>query len=1019
MIGLKCGPCVQSRLAGFGPLTSQPIMNICYRALSVFSTTTLCLSLAHAAQLSPAKPRVQAAPQNPLIVGHARFSVLTPNCIRLEYSLTNGFIDASSLFAANRSTRFNGFKTEKSGSKITLDTGSIRLSYVDDGTPFSAKNLSATVRGDAAFGMRNWTPDSPKTGNLGGTIRTLDGARGPVDVGQGVLSRDGWFLLDDSQSGLLTNNWVSARPKTAGTDWYLFGYGHNYRAALKSLTDVGGEVPLPRRNLLGAWYSRFWAYSSDDFRKIVDEYREHDFPLDNMVLDMDWHRDGWTGWSWNQKLIPDAPKLLADLHAAGLQTTLNLHPADGVSSSEDAYAGFMGALGQPSDGKTVPFDAADQGQMKALETQVLAPLQRAGVDFWWLDWQQTPQTRSVPEVTNLAWLNEILTRDTAVDGRRGTSFSRWAGWGDHRHPIHFSGDADAGWDMLAFEVPFTSTAGNTGCFFWSHDIDGHNGGRNEESYTRWCQFGALSAALRSHSSHDPSTDRRPWNYPDWAQNSMRVSFHLRSELFPTIYSSAAQSARDSVPLTRPLYFDSPDDEAAYHNGQEFLFGDNLLVAPIASPGVGPGRVAHQSVYFPRGTWFNTFSGERFAGQSEALCAADLDEFPLFARGGTPILMQPYTPRMTSARLSTLRVRVFPGTSGQSQTTQLYEDDGDSTAYQSGARALTDVSYTRRGNTVEITVAPTKGIFKGQLPNRAVQIELPATARATSATSNGASLPIAYDETTSTNTISVPAHAIGQATRVQISVADTDAAMLQQEAQAKRMKSLTGRDFAPQSAHSLLQSALSGDLSGEQEREALAVVGVGIARKNQSPTFAPGDLRDVVYAPDGVLDGAPRVTTLVQSRATMQVGGRTLRLPDMLLGDIARRAKVSVSGVEGGYGFTGATDGNISGYPDDRGAEWSSGAKEGATIRLEWDTPQVVDRVALYDRINLNDNILGGLLTWSDGTTTPIGALPNDGQSPFETRFAPKTVRWVEFKVLSVRPTTENSGLAEFAVFRAD
>lgn len=961
-----------------------------------------------------------AAPQNPLVVGHARFSVLTPNCIRLEYSPANRFVDAPSLFAANRSARFNGFKLQKSGRKITLDTGAIQLSYLDDGAPFSARNLSATIRGDAAFGTRVWTPGLRNTGNLGGTIRTLDTISGPVDLGQGVLSRDGWFLLDDSRSALLTGNWVSARPRDAGSDAYLFGYGSNYRAALKSLTAVGGKVPLPRRNLLGAWYSRFWAYSSEDFRKIVQEYRQHDFPLDNMVLDMDWHRDGWTGWSWNRKLIPDPAQLMRELHAAGLQTTLNLHPADSVAPGEDAYADFMRALGRPADNKTVPFDAADRRQMDALRTQVLAPLKNAGVDFWWLDWQQTPQTRSIPELSNTWWLNELLTRDTSAGGRRGVSFSRWAGWGDHRHPIHFSGDADTGWNMLAFEVPFTSIAGNVGCFFWSHDIGGHVGGRNEESYTRWCQFGALSAALRSHSSRDASTDRRPWNYPAWAENSMRISFHLRSELFPTIYSSTAQSARDSVPLTRPLYIDYPGDEAAYHNGQEYLFGDNLLVAPIASPGVGPGRVAHQSVYFPHGTWFNTFSGERFAGGTEALCAADIDEFPLFARGGAPILMQPYTPRMTSTPVSTLRVRVFPGASGQSRTSQLYEDDGDSTAYERGAFALTDVRYTRRGNSVEILVAPTRGAFRGQLPRRALRIELPATLRATSATAGGVALRTAYDSGTRTNIITLPARAIGQATRLRISVADADFETLRRKAQARRMKSLTGRDFAPQSARSLLKSALASNLTGDEQREALAIVGVGVVRKNHSPTFAPGDLRDVVYAPEGVLDDAPEVTTLVQRHATLKFDGRTVRLPGALLGsdDIARSARVTVSGTERDYRPAGAIDGVVSGYPEDRSAEWSSGAREGATIRLTWDTPQTVDRVALYDRINLDDNITSGLLTWSDGTTTPIGALPDDGLSPFEARFAPRTVRWVEFKVLSVRPSTVNCGLAEFAVFRA-
>lgn len=959
-----------------------------------------------------------AAPQNPIVVGKARFSVLTPNCIRIESAGADGkFVDLPSLFALNRDARFGDFKLEQSAQITTIDTGAMRLKYTPDGQPLSAKNLSAQIKDG-----QSWTPGAPNAGNLGGTLRTLDGVRGPVAVEPGLLSRDGWALVDNSRDPLLANDWVQARPQGAGNDWYLFGYGHDYRAALKSLTTVSGKVPLPRKNLLGTWYSRYWPISSKEYREFAGEYEQHDFPLDNMVLDMDWHRQGWTGWSWNHDLIPDPENLISDLHKQGLEVTLNLHPADGVAASEDQYKPFMAALGLPADGQTAPFDAADKKQVNALETQVLDPLTKTGVDFWWLDWQQYPATRGIPELTNLWWLNDVLFRYTQQGGRRGVSFSRWAGWGDQRHPIHFSGDASSDWSALAFQVPFTATSGNVGCFFWTHDIGGHNGGRNEESYARWCQFGALSAALRSHSSRDANTDRRPWKYPKWGEDSMRRSFHLRSELFPYIYSSAAQSTRDSVPLLRPMYFDNPNAEAAYHNGQEYLLGDNLLVAPIVSPGVGPNRVAHQAVWFPAGSdWFNTFTGEKQGGGTNALCASDINEFPLFARGGVPISMQPYTDRMTSAKISTLRMRAFPGAPGQSGRSELYEDDGQSDAYKTGAFAVTPLRYTRSGNRIEIAVGATKGKFDGQVPTRAVQIELPATARAQNAMLDGKAVPVRYDAATATNTIMVAARPIASGFSLTLDAADADFDALRNAAQARRMKGVTGRDFAPQSPRELLQNALTGELSGEmtdaQRDEALAVVGVGVVAQNQSPILARGDVRDVVYAP-GVLDSAPTVETVSRSKVTLRVGGQKMMLPNLLGGDIAPAAKVTVSGAENGYGFAGATDKMPGGYPDDRNNEWSSGQKVGATIRLTWKTPQRIDRVALFDRPNENDNATRSLLTFSDGSTVEVGALPNDGQTPAEARFAPKTVRWVEWKVLAVSDATENVGLGEFAVFAA-
>ncbi len=982
------------------------------------------------------------AASNPVVVGSARFTVITPQCVRLEYSPNAAFVDAPSLFAANRAARFDGFRLAQVGGATVIDTGAIRLTYTPNGLSFSGSNLRAEIRRGAQPAL--WAPGATNPGNLGGTARTLDGATGPFDLGQGVLSRDGWYLLDDSRSPLLTADWVQSRPKTAGTDCYLFGYGDDYRAALQSLTAVGGPVPLPRKYALGVWYSRYWPFSSDDYRKIVQEYGQHDFPLDNMVLDMDWHEDGWTGWSWNRKLLPDAETLLPWLHSQGLHVTLNLHPADGVAPHEDRYAAFMRAVGaDPVTKQTLPFDAGSKAYMGALFSTVFTPLEKDGVDFWWLDWQQYPDTRSVPDLTNLFWLNTLLYDHTAQNGQRGLSFSRWAGWGDHRHPIHFSGDADTGFPMLAFEVPFTATAGNVGCFFWSHDIGGHMGGRNEESYARWCQFGATSPVLRSHSTRDAQTDRRPWNYPAWAEDSMRASFHLRSELFPYLYTSAAQSARETVPLDRPLYFDNPRAEDAYHNAQEFQLGDNILVAPIVSAGVGPGRVASQTVWFPAGAWYDLFTGERYAGDTDALVAADINEFPLYVRGGVPIPMQPYTPRMGTAPLTTLRVRCYPGADGATGRSTLYEDDGVTTAYEHGQSATTPLSCTRHGGAVTITVGATQGHYTGQPARRTVVIELPDTARAIKATVGGRPVAVAYDAVTDMNRITLPARPVGSAVAVVVQAAPTGWNALHRLAVERRM---TGLGLGPTSNPA---APVPADLE-----TVLATAGVGLVHKNQGAYLYHGKMQDLFYAPRGVLDGdqvqvagqaavalplsgaplqvsgPPHVwrgkTVFGPAQVSFRIKGVTYHLPavpptdDALTSEdnVAGVAKVTASGVEGGYSIDGATDGVVGGYPGDKSQEWSAGGTVGATLTLTWATPQTIDRILLYDRPNLTDQITSGEIAFSDGTTLSVGALPNDAKTPLTLRFPAKTVTALTFKVTSVKPGTENAGLAEIAVFRA-
>jgi alpha-glucosidase (family GH31 glycosyl hydrolase) len=188
-------------------------------------------------------------------------------------------------------------------------------------------------------------------------------------------------------------------------------------------------------------------------------------------------------------------------------------------------------------------------------------------------------------------------------------------------------------------------------------------------------------------------------------------------------------------LVRPLYLEYPDDDRAYRNPQEYLYGDAFLVAPIVSS--GPARVSSQTVWFPEGTWYGLFDAARHEGPSEREFSADLSSFPVFARGGVPIPMQPYTPRMGTAPLETLIVRAYPGESGRTGAFTLYEDDGTSDEYEKGAGATTRLEYRRDGDEIAVTVSPTKGSYRGQPATRDVIVELPAIGRIASAEADGA------------------------------------------------------------------------------------------------------------------------------------------------------------------------------------------------------------------------------------------------------------------------------------------
>jgi len=761
---------------------------------------------------------------NPYVVGGARFTVVTPECIRLEYQAEGQFIDAPSMFAAGRAARYDGAEVEQSEESLKIDTGRLKLSYTPDGQPFSAANLKVEIFGGAL--PVEWTPDSKQRGNLGGTINTLDQVKGPVSLEEGILSRDGWYLLDDSRGHLLVDEWVQPRPESAGTDWYLFGYGNDYPSAFRAFTTIGGIVPMPRKSVLGSWYSRWWEYSTEDYKAIVREYAENNFPIDIMVMDMEWHTGPWTGWSWNYDLLPDPPALLRWFHDQGLAVTLNVHPSDGVMPTETMYPEFMSTLGKdPESKEPVEFDAGNKEYMEAYFRITHHPREAEGVDFWWLDWQQYPEVKSIPGLLNLSWLNKLYFDNSMRNGRRGLQFSRWGAWGDHRHPIHFSGDADTGWPMLGFEVPFTSTAANEGAYFWSHDIGGHFGDRNEEPYTRWVQFAATTAAMRIHSGIIPYLDRRPWTWPDWATASMRRSFHLRSRLMPYVYSAVRQTHETGLPLNRPMYIEWPAEEDAYRAPQQYLFGSDLLVAPVASAGFGPGRVASQAVWFPRGEWRNFFTGESFTGPRWELVSADIDEFPLYARTGVPIPMQPYSPRPTSAKLDKLVLMVWPGMKNDLRSFTLYEDDGDTRAYETGAFAKTLLSSILQDNLIQVTVHPSEGEYEGQVPERSYEIMIGGVEEPNVVTLDGKPVTADWSSEKRRVVVRIPARSILDGATVVVDAALTPPAFFAERALERRMRGLLGEDSATSNLAAAIKEANASQSPALPGLVAMAGVGL--------------------------------------------------------------------------------------------------------------------------------------------------------------------------------------------------
>lgn len=696
--------------------------------------------------VAPAAPPAVGA-GNPVVCGNKRVTIITPTLIRLEYATDGRFVDAPTMFASNRdSVMLAGYtvRTLDDGRRVEINTGAVRMVFANDNLPFG--------QGNTEFHFTRWGRPAQATArnlhsktrnlNLGGSIATLDGVAGEVPLDDGLLSYDGWYHLIDTGTELITpDGWFEPRPATHVQDQYCFLYGDDFHAPFADLGVIAGRVPMTRRYMHGVWYSRWYPYDDTYIRELIDGYRDHGFPLDVLSMDMDWHTItdatvgtghnntalGWTGHSWNRRLISDPAATIAALHADSIYVCVNEHPHDGIRPHEDCYAAFMTAMGEdPASGRTLVFDASDRRYMDNYIRESRRENHALGVDFWWLDWQQDylyPYVRG-SHMRHVPWLNRLYYADTERDGKRGAGYSRWGGWGSHRYPINFSGDARCNWDVLAFEVKLTQTSGNGGCYYWAHDIGGFAGETHPEMLARWSQFGAVSAALRTHAHRGPKADRRPWIWGDQATESMRNSYAFRSEMMPYIYSAVRKTHDTMLPFNRCMFVDYPTDTLAYDRYGQFMVGDLLLAAPIVTPGTGPDCTASTEVWFPGDSdWYDYFTGRRHSGGSVDTVSCGLATFPVFVRGGYLLPRQPFSFRPGTAQTSRLLLRVYPGRDGDDNVFSLYEDDGVSLEYAGGRYATTPLRYRQSGADVTLRVEPAAGSFDGQLPRRAYTFEL--------------------------------------------------------------------------------------------------------------------------------------------------------------------------------------------------------------------------------------------------------------------------------------------------------
>lgn len=637
-----------------------------------------------------------------------RFTVLTPQLIRMEFHESGIFLDKASQTVINRAfpeVSFRLIETEKS---LEIITESLHLHYMKG--EFTANSLYIDLKGKFNLYGSRWHYGA-SSGNLGGTARTLDYTSGEIPLEDGVLSQDGFAVLDDSKSQvILEDGWVEPREKGV-IDLYFFGYGREYFQCMKDFFQLTGPTPLLPRYALGNWWSRYWKYSQEEYEQLMLRFQEEDIPFSVAVIDMDWHLTevdekygtGWTGYSWNKELFPNPQEFLHWLHQHNLKTTLNLHPASGVRGFEDMYEEMAIALGiDPKTEDTIPFDITNQAFLEAYFQYLHHPQEKIGVDFWWIDWQQGTTT-AVEGLDPLWMLNHYHFLDKNRENDRSLIFSRYAGAGSHRYPVGFSGDTIISWDSYAFQPYFTATASNIGYCWWSHDIGGHMmGERDEELSTRWVQYAVFSPILRLHSSNSLFTGKEPWNFSLIHEKHMKEALVLRQQLVPYLYTLNYRLHKELLPFLVPLYYHHPHNHEAYEMKHQYYFGENLMVSPILTPISAELQVASTETWFPDGIWYDFFSGKRYTGGRSLKCFRGIASQPVFAKAGTILPLARHKMGDNSVEIpDSLDILLFPEGNGEFT---LIEDDGSiSPSDENIAQTTFQVVW---GEHLNITILPT-------------------------------------------------------------------------------------------------------------------------------------------------------------------------------------------------------------------------------------------------------------------------------------------------------------------------
>ena len=588
--------------------------------------------------------------------------------------------------------------------RLTVDADSGALSFATGDAP-----ILGLGQGGPQFDRRG-SADRMRSGQGGYRLRT-HGGRVPVPW---VIGTSGWALFIHYPYGTFDFTGPESRFQPLTREGALplevfVTLSRDPAAIMAEYARLTGLPEMPPLWSLGYQQSHRTLASREEILDEARTFREKKLPCDTLIyLGTGFCPSGWNAvngsFAFNRNVFPDPKEMIGRLHGDHFRVVLHA-----VILSRALRGSARDAC------ELARFDEEQAGCYWSMHRRVFS----LGVDGWW------PDEGDVLDVTSRLTRNRMYWEGPQMDrpNERPFALHRNGYAGMQRYGAFlWSGDVYSTWETLKTHIPVAINTGLSGIPYWGTDIGGFVPTREftSELYVRWFQFGAFCPLFRSHGRTWKLRLPWGWNTGELGPNEIssygeaanpdpselhnaevepicRKYLELRYRLLPYLYSAIRETCTTGMPLIRSLWLHYPADPQAVARGDEYLWGRDILVAPVTEKGATERRL-----YLPPGAWYDFWTGERLEGGREVVRKVDLSTMPLYVRAGAILPLGPVKQYTGEKSDEPPEIRVYPGADGRSV---IYEDDGSSFDYRRGEWMGLALAWRQDTRVLTLRLAP--------------------------------------------------------------------------------------------------------------------------------------------------------------------------------------------------------------------------------------------------------------------------------------------------------------------------